>query len=83
VERSQDKQKKLITFRHYVQNHYPWLRLLFVPAACTDLAQPADRGFISWLKAHMRKYYTTIISTEVMWRHAPVGCWSQCGYHKN
>ena len=64
--KDQDKQKKLITFRHYVQKHYPWLRLLFVPAACTDLAQPADRGFISWLKAHMRKYYTTIISTEVM-----------------
>ena len=49
-----------------MRDHYPWLRLLFVPAACTDLAQPADRGFISWLKAHMRKYYTTIISSEVM-----------------
>ena len=75
--KEQDKKKTLITFRHYVRDHYPWLRLLFVPAACTDLAQPADRGFISWLKAHMRgviswlkahmrKYYTTIISSEVM-----------------
>ena len=63
--KDQDKMKTLITFRHYVREHYPWLRLLFVPAACTDLAQPADRGQVSWLKANMRAYYTTIISTEV------------------
>ena len=64
--KDQDKKKTLITFRHYVRNHYPWLRLLFVPAACTDLVQPADRGFISWLKAFMRKCYTDIISASVM-----------------
>jgi transposase-like protein len=64
--KDQDKKKTLISFRHYVRNHYPWLRLLFVPAACTDLAQPADRGFISWIKAFMRKCYTDIISASVM-----------------
>ena len=64
--KDQDKKKTLITFRHYVRNHYPWLRLLFVPAACTDLAQPADRGFISWLKAHMRAFYTDEISEAVL-----------------
>lgn len=64
--KDQDKKKTLISFRHYVRNHYPWLRILFVPAACTDLAQPADRGFISWLKAFMRKCYTDIISKSVL-----------------
>ena len=64
--KDQDAKKTLISFRHYVRNHYPWLRLIFVPAACTDLAQPADRGFISWLKAVMRAYYTDIISKEVL-----------------
>ena len=64
--KDQDKKKTLISFRHYVRNHYPWLRLLFVPAACTDLVQPADRGLVSWLKAFMRKCYTDIISASVM-----------------
>ena len=64
--KDQDKKKTLISFRHYVRNHYPWLRLLFVPAACTDLAQPADRGMISWIKAYMRSYYTDIISKDVL-----------------
>ena len=63
--KDQDKKKTLISFRHYVRNHYPWLRLIYVPAACTDLAQPADRGMISWLKAVMRTYYTNIISADV------------------
>ena len=60
-----DKIKSLISFRHYVRDKYPWLRLLFVPAACTDMVQPADRGFISWLKSSMRAFYTTVISKEV------------------
>ena len=64
--KDQDKKKTLITFRHYVRNHYPWLRLLFVPAACTDLVQPADRGYISWLKACMRAFYTDVISKAVL-----------------
>ena len=54
----QDKAKKYEAFPGYVKKHYPWLRLVFVPAACTDLVQPADRGMISWLKARMRHYYS-------------------------
>ena len=64
--KDQDKKKTLITFRHYVRNHYPWLRLVFVPAACTDLVQPADRGCISWLKANMRAFYTDVIAKVVI-----------------
>ena len=64
--KDQDKKKTLNTFRHYVRDHYPWLRLLFVPAACTDLAQPADRGFISWLKGNMRSFYTDTIAKAVL-----------------
>ena len=35
----QDKAKKYEAFPGYVKKHYPWLRLVFVPAACTDLVQ--------------------------------------------
>jgi hypothetical protein len=64
--KDQDKKKTLITFRHYVRNHYPWLRLLFVPAACTDLAQPADRGLVSWLKV---PYYILLGSDYLLPEH--------------
>ena len=37
--KDQDK-KASENFRDYVREHYPWLKLLFVPAACTDLCQP-------------------------------------------
>ena len=49
-----------------VRERYPWLKLLFVPAACTDLVQPADRGMISWLKACMRRYFTDVISADIL-----------------
>ena len=62
----QDKKRTLITFRHYVRNHYPWLRLLYIPGACTDLVQPCDRGIISHMKASMRASYTSILSEEVI-----------------
>ena len=42
--KDQDKGKTLQKFPDYVRERYPWLKLLFVPAACTDLVQPADRG---------------------------------------
>ena len=32
----QDKAKKYEAFPGYVKKHYPWLRLVFVPAACTS-----------------------------------------------
>ena len=54
----QDKGKKHKPFPQYVKEHYPWLRLVFVPAACTDMIQPADKGMISWIKARMRHYYS-------------------------
>jgi hypothetical protein len=49
-----------------VRENYAWLRLLFVPAACTDLVQPADRGMISWLKAFMRAIFGDAISADVL-----------------
>eukprot|EP00966_Prymnesium_polylepis_P037282 865795-Prymnesium_polylepis.1 len=36
---------------------YPWIRLLFVPASCTPVAQPMDAGIIAKLKGKMRKLY--------------------------
>ncbi|KAL3929673.1 MAG: hypothetical protein SGPRY_001858 [Prymnesium sp.] len=45
-------------FRVYTKRHYPWIRLLYITAACTDLSQPEDRGMVAWLKGSMRKYYS-------------------------
>ena len=64
--KDQDQKKTLKSFRQYVFENYAWLKLLFVPAACTDLVQPADRGMISWLKANMRTYFGDVISAEVL-----------------
>ena len=64
--KDQDKNKQLQHFRDYVRERYPWLKLLFVPAACTDLAQPADRGQIAWLKGHMRNTYTQHFTSIVL-----------------
>ena len=49
-----------------MRQRYPWLKLLFVPAACTDLVQPADRGMISWLKANMRQTFNDVISADIL-----------------
>ena len=64
--KDQDKKKTLQNFRDYVRENYAWLKLLFVPAACTDLVQPADRGMISWLKAFMRAIFGDTISADVL-----------------
>ena len=64
--KDQDRKKTLQNFRDYLRQRYPWLKLLFVPAACTDLAQPADRGMISWLKAFMRRVYNDVIAADVL-----------------
>ena len=62
----QDQQRKHQKFPDYVKQHYPWLKLLFVPNACTDLIQPADRGMISWLKARMRHFYSEHMMSFVL-----------------
>ena len=36
---------------------YPWIRLLFVPARCTPVAQPMDAGIIAKIKGLLRKLY--------------------------
>ena len=64
--KDQDKKKTLQRFPDYLRQHYPWLHLLFVPAACTDLVQPADRGQVSWLKGNMRRTYNDTIAAEVL-----------------
>ena len=64
--KDQDKKRTLQNFRHYVRERYSWLKLLFVPVACTDLCQPADRGMISWIKACMRRIFGDAISADIM-----------------
>jgi hypothetical protein len=60
----QDKDKQFARFPEYVKTH--WLKVLFVPAACTDMVQPADRGMISWIKARMRHYYSEHFMKHVL-----------------
>ena len=44
-------------FKNFIANKYPWIRLLFVPASCTPVAQPMDAGIIAKIKGKLRKLY--------------------------
>ena len=45
------------SFREWVANKYPWIRFIYVPAACTPVAQPMDAGIIAKIKGKLRKLY--------------------------
>ena len=45
------------SFRSWLKEKYPWIRLVFVPANCTPIAQPMDAGIIAKLKGKLRKLY--------------------------
>ena len=38
-------------FRAHIRSHYPWIILIFCPAACTPVFQPCNLGVIRTLKA--------------------------------
>lgn len=44
-------------FLDYVKAKYPWIRVLYVPAACTPVAQPMDAGIIAKIKGLLRRAY--------------------------
>ena len=44
-------------FKSWLAATYPWIRLLFVPAACTPVAQPMDAGIIAKIKGILRRLY--------------------------
>ena len=44
-------------FREWLASKYPWILLLFVPKACTPVAQPMDLGAIAKIKGLLRKMY--------------------------
>ena len=44
-------------FRNYVKQSYPYIRLLYVPACCTPVAQPMDAGVIAKRKGLLRTKY--------------------------
>ena len=48
-----------------VKQKYPWTRLIFVPAGCTPVAQPMDRGVIAKLKAIVRRMYNSWVTNLV------------------
>jgi hypothetical protein len=53
-------------FKAYVRQHYPWIHLVYVPGRCTPWAQPADRGFITRIKALLRKFSAQLITDMVV-----------------
>jgi len=53
-------------FKNYQRANYPWIHLVYVPGRCTPWAQPADRGFITRLKACLRKYSADLITDMVV-----------------
>ena len=44
-------------FKTWLSATYPWIRLLFVPARCTPVAQPMDRGVFAKIKGILRHLY--------------------------
>ena len=53
-------------FKAHVHKEYPWVHLIYVPGRCTPWAQPADRGYITRLKACLRKYSSELITSIVV-----------------
>ena len=45
--------------REWIRREYKWIKLIFVPASCTPVAQPMDRGVIAMIKGYLRKRYST------------------------
>ena len=44
-------------FLDLIKAKHPWIRVLFVPAACTPVAQPMDAGIIAKIKGYLRRLY--------------------------
>jgi hypothetical protein len=44
-------------FKTWLSATYSWIRLLFVPARCTPVAQPMDRGVFAKIKGILRRLY--------------------------
>lgn len=44
-------------FKKFVLDEHPWIKLVYVPAACTPVGQPMDAGIIAMIKGLLRKYY--------------------------
>jgi hypothetical protein len=44
-------------FRAWIRRVYPFIRLVFVPAACTPVGQPMDAGIIAKMKSRLRRMY--------------------------
>jgi len=41
-------------FRAWLKKEYAWIKLLYVPPACTPIGQPMDAGIIAKMKAQLR-----------------------------
>ena len=53
-------------FKAYVREEFPWIHLVYVPGRCTPWAQPADRGFITRIKACLRRFSAELITEMVV-----------------
>ena len=55
-----------------VQARFGTLRLLFVPARCTPVAQPMDRGVFAKIKGILRRLYSSWVVKHVQRQLAKV-----------
>mmetsp|Transcript_8263 Transcript_8263/g.16475 ORF Transcript_8263/g.16475 Transcript_8263/m.16475 type:complete len:361 (-) Transcript_8263:30-1112(-) len=53
-------------FRRHVKENYTWLRMLFVPGACTPKGQPMDAGVVAMVKGVLRQKYGDWVAQLVM-----------------
>ena len=61
-----------LSFRNHVKTNYPWMKLLYVPPACTPIGQPCDGGVIAMGKGVLRRCYGAWVAESVI-RHLNSG----------
>jgi hypothetical protein len=55
----------LPTFRGHIEEKYPWIFMLYIPAGCTGVKQPANVGLQKPLKDAARKCFSSYITSVV------------------
>jgi hypothetical protein len=55
----------LPAFRGHIQEKYPWIFVLYIPAGCTGKKQPADVGLQKPLKDAARKCFSSYVTSVV------------------
>ena len=59
------------TVRAHIEQHMPWLKLVYIPANCTDFLQPADVSLNAPFKARLRELSSAWLAEQMASGIAP------------